>query len=203
MRVVLVGIAADDADRRWCGVGRRRQGRDARAAWRAVADAPGWELERRLLAGRIDDAVWSPVGMVALVRDGVIWVGPPARGKLRRLAQGTAPSWSPDGTRIAVVRGGWVWLVGVASGVQHRLVRGGAPAWSPDGRSIAFIAPGGLVEIVGVSGGRPHPVGAVKGVSVDWQPLPASRSHAVRAAQGRPADREHTEAVVYRNPPER
>lgn len=170
----------------------------SRGLWETRLDGSS---ERRLLAGSVDDAVWSPVGLVALVRGGAISVGPPAQGKLRRLAQGTAPSWSPDGTRIAVVRGGWIWLVGVASGAQRRLVRGGAPAWSPDGRSLAFIAPGGLVETVGVSGGRPHPVGAVKGVAVDWQPLPVSRSHECVLQKGDQLIASTAEAVVYRNPP--
>ena len=157
--------------------------------------------ERRLVGRSVDDAVWSPVGMVALVRAGVIWAGPPVEGKLRRLAHGTAPSWSPDGTRIAVARGGWIWLVGVASSVQRRLVRGSAPAWSPDGRSLAFIGSGGLVEIVAASGGRPHPVGAAKGVSVDWQPLPASRARECALPKGAQRFASTSEAVVYSRPP--
>ena len=57
---------------------------------------------RRLLKGRVDGAVWSSRGLVAVVRGGWIWVGRPGHGKLRRLARGGSPSFSPDGARARV-----------------------------------------------------------------------------------------------------
>jgi hypothetical protein len=98
---------------------------------------------RRLVGGPVRDAVWSVRGLVALVRDGWIWVGRPGHGKLRRLARGDSPSFSPDGARLAFARDGYVRIVAVGGRVQRRLVSGGAPAWSPDGRQIAYIGPGG------------------------------------------------------------
>jgi Tol biopolymer transport system component len=98
---------------------------------------------RRLVKGRVDGAVWSSRGVVALVRRGWIWVGRPSRGKLRRLARGSAPSFSPDGMRLALARDGSVWVVRVADGRQRRLVRGRRPAWSPNGRQIAYGRGGG------------------------------------------------------------
>jgi len=55
--------------------------------------------------GSVSDAVWSAGGTLAAARYGSVWVGQP--GKLRRLGGGSAPSWSPDGSRIALVRKGW------------------------------------------------------------------------------------------------
>ena len=123
-------------------------------------------------AGAASDAVWSTGGLLAIVRDGGVWAGPP--GALRLIGLGTQPSWSPDGTEVAVSHGGWVWVVGVRSRRARPLVRGTAPAFSPDGRRIAFIAPNHRLMVV-TSRGR-HPVakavGVIQAVSVDWQPQP-------------------------------
>ena len=115
------------------------------------------------------DAVWAPTGALAEVAAGRVLAGP--AGDLRGIGPGSAPSWSPDGSRIALVRRGWITVVRVADGRGRRLARGTAPAFSPDGRSIAFVDGRRRVEVVAASGGRPRPVGRVEGLAVDWQPL--------------------------------
>jgi hypothetical protein len=66
-----------------------------------------------------------------------------------------------------------LWIVRVSDGAQVRLVKGIAPAWSPDGRQIAYVGSGGAVKVVSAGGGRPRGLRAVRGTSLDWQPLPA------------------------------
>ena len=152
---------------------------------------------RRLLTGPVGAAVWSSRGLVALVRRGWIWVGRPGHGKLRRLARGRSPSFSPDGMRLALARDGYVWIVRVAGGRERRLVRGGAPAWSPSGRRIAYIARAGAVDIVAVRGGRSRRVGSVRGTTLDWQPLPAFARPACRVPGGSTMLASSREAIVF------
>lgn len=131
-------------------------------------------VQKLLLLGRVSDPVWSSRGELAAVRGGWIWAGSP--GSLRRLARGTAPSWSPDGGRIVFDRNGWLMVRRVRARVARRLVRGSSPAWSPDGRWIAFFATDHRLSIVQASGGDVRPLGMVTGNAVDWQPLPAKRA---------------------------
>jgi TolB protein len=62
----------------------------------------------------------------------------------RRLSDGAAPSWSPDGKKIAFVRGGLRVMNADGSG-ERELTHNAAvspvfaPAWAPDGRRIAFV----------------------------------------------------------------
>jgi hypothetical protein len=152
---------------------------------------------RRLRQGRVDGAVWSSRGLVAVVRGGWIWVGRPGHGKQRRLARGRSPSFSPNGASVAFAYRGHVWIVRVADASERRLVRGGGPAWSPDGLQIAYIASGGAVEIVAVRGGRPRRVGAVSGTALDWQPLPSSRGHVCKPPARATVLASTPEAVVF------
>jgi hypothetical protein len=152
---------------------------------------------RPLVKGPVDGAVWSSRGLVALARGGWIWVGRPGHGRLRRLARGRSPSFSPDGGRLALVRDGHVWIVRVADGAERRLVPGGAPAWSPSGRRIAYVAPGGGVEIVAAQGGRPGHVGSVRGTALDWQPLPTSARGVCAPPAGSTVVASSAEAVVF------
>ena len=122
--------------------------------------------------GAASDAVWSGGGLLAIVRAGAIWAGRP--NHLQRIGSGTQPSWSPDGSQIAVSEGGWVVVLRVNDHRAVRVVKGSAPAFSPDGRFIAFIAPNHRLMVIGTQGRRPQAkaVGSIKGMSVDWQPLP-------------------------------
>jgi hypothetical protein len=115
-------------------------------------------------------ANWSSTGRLAIARDGVIWIGRP--GHLRRLARGSAPSWSPSGSAVAYGSRGWV-VVQRPGARARRLVRGYGPVWSPDGRHIAFFGKGRRLELIAASGGRAHQVGDVSGYGASWQPLTA------------------------------
>jgi len=124
---------------------------------------------RRLTSGY--HPAWSPRGWIAFVRRGVDGVdriylmtssGRDTHALFRSGANGTQPSWSPDGRRIAFVR-----LVGDPQhGNPQVFVTNpdgtdaadleydpsaveGTPAWSPDGRRIAFsnVGPHGYWEI--------------------------------------------------------
>lgn len=120
--------------------------------------------------GGITDSVSSAGGELAVVRSGRVWVGRPDR--LRPLSAGGSPSWAPDGGRIALARHGWIEVVRVSARRARLLVRGSAPAFSPDGRWIAFIGPKHALEVVPSTGGRARAVGHMRGVTVDWQPVP-------------------------------
>ena len=56
----------------------------------------------------------------------------------------TAPSWSPDGTRVALQRSGptaGIWILDAAAGTMGFVPHtdhGFQPSWSPDGSWIAF-----------------------------------------------------------------
>lgn len=129
-------------------------------------------LKRRtVIAGGVADPVWSSRGELALVRGGRIWVGSP--GRLRRIARGSAPSWSPHGRQVAFVRRGWLMVGAVRRRSFRRLVRGAAPAWSPDGSLIAFFDKHHRLSVVSATSRRVRRVGSVTGQTVDWQPLPA------------------------------
>lgn len=128
-------------------------------------------LKQVLLPGPVSDGVWSSHGVLAVVEGGWIWTGQP--GQLHRLTLGTAPAWSPNGRRVAFDRGKWVMVGSVQRRSFRRLVRGTAPAWSPDGRWIAVFSRRHRLSLVRASGGSARWVGNVRGVAVDWQPLPA------------------------------
>ena len=130
-----------------------------------------------LLDGDVSDPVWSSRGELAVVRGRWIWSGQPT--SLTRFARGAAPSWSPDGREVVFQRGGWIVVSSVASRSFRRLVRGSAPAWSPDGASIAFFDSAHRLGVVRVADGRVRYIGDVKGVAVDWQPLPSKRTGCV------------------------
>lgn len=100
-----------------------------------------------------------------------MWIGRP--DGLRSIGRGSSPSWSGDGSRVAFVRRGWITVRRVSGGASRRVLRGTAPAFSPDGRWIGFVGRGHRIEVVSSVGGRARPVGRVRGLAVDWQPLPA------------------------------
>lgn len=204
-------VVASDGSCLWCLVGTPLTtvtGRESAfvAGGRAVTVAGNrlWHISltaggtRRLVRGVVADAVWSSRGLAAVVRRGWVWVGRPGDGKLRRLARGGSPSFSPGGAQLAFARGGRVWIVRVRGRrVRRRLVDGRAPAWSPNGRQLAYIGRGGAVETIAVHGGRPHPVGAVHGSAVDWQPLPATHRQPCKPPRGSAVLASSGEAIVY------
>ncbi|MGW0086582.1 serine hydrolase [Streptomyces sp. NPDC003393] len=89
-----------------------------------------------------------------------LWQVATADGEARQLTQGTAdtaPTWSPDGTRIAFLRARdsapQLWILpatgGEAEQVTNLPLGAGAPVWSPDGSKIAFAAPVDLAAVDG------------------------------------------------------
>jgi Tol biopolymer transport system component len=64
-------------------------------------------------------------------------------GRNRVIAHGSAPAWSPDGSRLAFVDGGTLWSVDPYGRGKRRLtprLRGelSLPTWSPDSAAVAF-----------------------------------------------------------------
>ena len=125
-----------------------------------------------LAGGGVGQAVSSTRGRLAIVRRDHVYVS--ARRGARPVAAGDDPAWSPGGDRFAVADDGWIETVDVASGRTHRLAKGGSATWSPNGQQIAFIAPGHMVSVISATGGRPQIIGGLRGVSVNWQPTPAT-----------------------------
>jgi hypothetical protein len=119
----------------------------------------------------------SPNGQLAAVRlvkgKLEVFVIDPVTGSAHQLTRGGAssPSWSPDGRRLAVVHRGWIELIASGGGRLRRLARGGAPGWAPDGRRLAFVGKDGRLFVIAVRGGAARPVGHIRAVRVDWQPV--------------------------------
>lgn len=95
----------------------------------------------------------------ALLVEGVgqtIWIVPIAGGEPRKLAEGRAPSVSPDGKTVAFLSKDQIWTVALADEkakpAQLFHARGtiGDPVWSPDGNSIAFTSARGDHGFLGV-----------------------------------------------------
>ena len=120
--------------------------------WIAVMNADGTR-QRRLTRGT--DPVWSRRGLIAFVRGGDVFVVRPDGRGVRRLTRGaavdSAPSWSPDGTKLAFVRQAGsvplaVFVVRSNGIVVGRVSQDGwavtpsRPSWSPDGRLVYFAA---------------------------------------------------------------
>jgi hypothetical protein len=129
------------------------------------------------VSGSWQQLAWSPTGQLAAVRlvkgEPEVFVIDPLTGSARQLTRGGAssPNWSPDGRRLAVVHGGWIELIGSGGGPGRRLTRGGAPAWAPDGKELAFVGADDRLFVISLPGGTPRPVGHIRALSVDWQPV--------------------------------
>ncbi len=83
-------------------------------------------------------------GRIAYLRDGgtAIWTARPNGADQRFVANGTSPTWSPDGERLAFeLTAAATTYVAVVKPDGSDLVirRGTAPVWSPDGRYLAFV----------------------------------------------------------------
>ena len=105
--------------------------------------------QRRITAGRASDrwARWSPRGeWIAFIRyrrgtlDFEIHVIRRNGTGLRRLTDGSAVAWAPDGRRLLVNRNG-LWVMNL-DGTGRRRVAGRVVdfAWSPDGTTIAVAS---------------------------------------------------------------
>jgi hypothetical protein len=148
-------------------------------------------------AGGVADAVWSSTGDLAVVSRGRVLVGKP--GGLHSIGAGGSPSWSPSGSRLAIARRGWVVVLAGSGRGARRLARGSAPAFSPDGRWIAFIGARHRLEVIRSDGGHARTVGHVRGLAVDWQPVPRRRPPPCVAPSGSHVIAHSSQAVVTTN----
>jgi dipeptidyl aminopeptidase/acylaminoacyl peptidase len=150
---------------------------------------------------------WSAHGQLAAVRmvrhRPEVFLIDPATGSTRQLTYGGAdsPDWSPDGRRLAVVHADWIEIIGVRGRGPRRLVRGSAPAWSPDGRELAFIGAHSRVLVTSARESRPRPVGKLRGVDVDWQPLTGRRRSSCQPPPGSTVLADSADAIVTARPP--
>jgi hypothetical protein len=158
------------------------------------------------ISGLWRQPAWSAAGQLAAVRSvkrkSEVFVIDPRSGSTRQLTRGGAgaPNWSPDGRRLAVVHGGWIDLIASAGGRLRRLTRGGAPAWAPDGRQLAFIGAHDRLFVIAVRGGAPRPVGHIRGVRVDWQPITREPQSHCQAPAGSSVLAASPNATVTRDP---
>jgi serine/threonine protein kinase/Tol biopolymer transport system component len=98
---------------------------------------------------------------------GPLWVVPVLGGSARRLVEGRAGAWSPDGQMIVYANGDDLFLTKSDSAEPRKLVstpgRTFAPAWSPDGTVIRFsvgdyaITQSSLWQ-VSINGANLHPL---------------------------------------------
>lgn len=153
----------------------------------------GPPIGARTPPGAFDDvqAKWSPTATaVAFARlrrvggsdlEGTLFLYRPAAAKrLRAIARGLAPEWSPDGRRIAywgrVRRRAGLYILRTATPTRRSLLvrdaTAGDPAWSRDGRLIAYQSSGSndpSVYVVAWRGGQPQLI-AEGAISPDWSP---------------------------------
>jgi hypothetical protein len=84
----------------------------------------------------------------------------------------SAPSWSPDGTRLAYAGGDDLYVTTLDGSRVRVLIRNGsAPAWSPDGRRLAFERNGDLWTVsTSGRGTRRLTAGSIRETAADWSP---------------------------------
>jgi hypothetical protein len=104
-----------------------------------------------------------------------VWTGR-SPSRLRRLAPGGSPSWSPDSRRLIFTHRGVMYVAGVGKRKLRRLGAGADPAWSPDGTAVAYLGPGHRVYLRRLGSGRVTRLASVRARAVDWQPLPPQHS---------------------------
>ena len=155
-------------------------------------------LRRSVNGTGTSDAVTSADGSLAIVRHGDVAIqsGP----KVTRVGAGNSPSWAPGGQRLAYVNHGWIKIFNVRHGTAYRLIRGSSPAWSPDGQAIAFIGQKDSVWTISPTARHKHRIGTLRGLSVDWQPIPATTPAPCTAPRGSTIIASSSTAVITQDP---
>lgn len=106
-----------------------------------VAVVRGGRVLHLGVRGRVGD--WSSRGLA--VDDGrAVWLVAADGSSRRRIGEGRAPNFAPDG-RLAFVRGGALYVASVRGEIERVPLRRpvvGAPEWSPDGSLIAVALKG-------------------------------------------------------------
>lgn len=134
------------------------------------------------IRGGVDPA-WSSRNWIAYVSPDAeeIWMARPGGRHARRLASGSAPAWSPHGTKLAFARGDAIRVLDIATRrirVVERGVSATDVAWSPDGGRLAYTLFDGGIETIRIDGSHARELvaGGVNAttsfgpVGVDWQP---------------------------------
>ncbi len=151
-----------------------------------IVDADGTRLRNltNLELGGTTSASWSPDGrwIAFLQGDGLWAVDPDGEGTQRLgggFTPGSAPVWSPDGTRLAALHGQDVILFEVGAWHPVLLADGRSPVWTTDGRYLAVVADGDgqpSIDLMNADGsGRrsvwrtPYQGGAIDG-PIMWVP---------------------------------
>ena len=103
-------------------------------------------------------------------------------GDAIRLANGLAPTWSPDGSRLAYVDSAGIAVVPALGGTPQRLIPNPenqyslSPAWSHDGKSLAYaqvraIGGFGSIWIANADGSQPRKIrDANEPNAISWSP---------------------------------
>ena len=107
-------------------------------------------------------------GDIAFVRSGNLFLASNPGSPL--VSGATAPSWSPDGTRLAFSLGGAIETCTVVTCTPAALgtATGTEPAWSPDGTKVAFVNSGNI-HTVAFPGGTGDTTIAT-GTDPSWSP---------------------------------
>lgn len=91
-----------------------------------------------------EEAGSNPLGMLAYIQGGHLWVKALPDGQAKRLSTDGETSnsrWSPSGEWLAYLKGSEFWVV-QRSGADAKVLNSGVIhfAWSPDGKCIAYVA---------------------------------------------------------------
>jgi len=188
---VLPAVSEDDGEPAFSAAGGRiafsagfpstGSGGDGRSIW--VRDLVHGTAELAIRGGV--DPAWSSRNWIAYVSPDAeqIWMARPGGRHARRLADGSAPTWSPHGTMLAFVSRHAIRVLDLATRRVRVVLRGVTPtdlAWSPDGRRLAYTVFDGGVWTVRTDGRGAHELvpGGVGGTyshvaaGLDW---PSSR----------------------------
>jgi hypothetical protein len=83
-------------------------------------------------------------GLIAFTQTGAVEVFDPASAAVHQVVLGSAPAWSPDGSKLAYARDGQVYVAKADGTGEVAVGAGNYPSWSPDGGALALSRPDGL-----------------------------------------------------------